>query len=264
MKHHTVVSKNRAFTLIELLVIIAIIALLAAILFPVFARVRENARRSSCQSNLKQIGLGLMQYVQDYDERMPNWAFGSNGWQVLAQPYIKSTQVFQCPSNTTIGLGVAGSAAAFGTIMRTHYVGNVNGATNSGNCNFFSATLGNGMFGTSAAAGIALAFVSNPATTISVWENRLGYGDVCVDGKNAGAGTYGIFAKHLSTANYLYADGHVKSLKPEATIANGINQWTRDNSTNGANAGGGLLQGNTLTNYANIQAAIAEANSLYQ
>ena len=64
-------SRNRsAFTLIELLVIIAIIAILAAILFPVFSRARENARRASCQSNLKQIGLGMLQYAQDYDEQM--------------------------------------------------------------------------------------------------------------------------------------------------------------------------------------------------
>ena len=62
---------GQAFTLIELLVVIAIIAILAAILFPVFARARENARRASCQSNMKQIGLGLMQYVQDYDETYP-------------------------------------------------------------------------------------------------------------------------------------------------------------------------------------------------
>src|SRR5687768_5924591 len=61
----------KGFTLIELLVVIAIIAILAAILFPVFARARENARRSSCQSNLKQIGLGFAQYTQDYDEKMP-------------------------------------------------------------------------------------------------------------------------------------------------------------------------------------------------
>ena len=61
---------KRGFTLIELLVVIAIIAILAAILFPVFARARENARRASCQSNLKQIGLGIFQYTQDYDEKM--------------------------------------------------------------------------------------------------------------------------------------------------------------------------------------------------
>lgn len=63
-------NRTKGFTLIELLVVIAIIAILAAILFPVFARARENARRSSCQSNLKQIALGWMQYNQDYDEMM--------------------------------------------------------------------------------------------------------------------------------------------------------------------------------------------------
>jgi prepilin-type N-terminal cleavage/methylation domain-containing protein len=64
-------EKRLGFTLIELLVVIAIIAILAAILFPVFARARENARRASCANNLKQIGLGILQYVQDYDEKIP-------------------------------------------------------------------------------------------------------------------------------------------------------------------------------------------------
>src|SRR2546428_12391240 len=94
------------FTLIELLVVIAIIAILAAILFPVFARARENARRSSCQSNLKQIGLGIMQYAQDYDERMISSRMSLNNadneggnWVVMLQPYVKSYQLFACTSN---------------------------------------------------------------------------------------------------------------------------------------------------------------------
>ncbi|RYG68736.1 DUF1559 domain-containing protein [bacterium] len=94
-------SPTAAFTLIELLVVIAIIAILAAILFPVFGRARENARKSSCQSNLKQIALGMIQYVQDYDERFPKLAAvagESGGWAQRIQPYIKSTQLMKCPS----------------------------------------------------------------------------------------------------------------------------------------------------------------------
>jgi prepilin-type N-terminal cleavage/methylation domain-containing protein len=70
--------RRRGFTLIELLVVIAIIAILAAILFPVFAQAREAARASSCLSNVKQLSLGMMMYVQDYDERFPNWNWTFN------------------------------------------------------------------------------------------------------------------------------------------------------------------------------------------
>ena len=109
--------RKRGFTLIELLVVIAIITILAAILFPVFAQAREAARKSTCLSNLKQIGLGMQMYTQDYDEMLPppytNSAVPSGtapasepihasafGWGDLIMPYIKNAGIFQCPSNT--------------------------------------------------------------------------------------------------------------------------------------------------------------------
>ena len=97
-------SNRGAFTLIELLVVIAIISLLAAILFPVFARARENARKTSCLSNVRQLAVGFTQYFQDYDEQFP--LLGKNGapdtsWIYTMQPYIKSTQLLRCPSDTS-------------------------------------------------------------------------------------------------------------------------------------------------------------------
>ena len=98
------------FTLIELLVVIAIIAILAAILFPVFAQAREKARQSTCLSNLKQLSMGVLMYVQDYDEQFPPPAgliytspvgksncMECNGWELLTKPYTKSDNIYLCP-----------------------------------------------------------------------------------------------------------------------------------------------------------------------
>ncbi len=102
--------RGKAFTLIEILVVLGILVLLAAILFPTMARVRENGRSASCTSNLRQIGMGLMQYAEDYNGYHPiagsvvAWdatdpGTGNNGWMQQMQSYIKSQQVFHCPSD---------------------------------------------------------------------------------------------------------------------------------------------------------------------
>ena len=99
-------KKPRGFTLIELLVVIAIIAILAAILFPVFAQARERARATSCLSNMKQIGLGSMMYMQDFDDVYPMHYVSYGGttyyWPRLVEVYIKSNQMFTCPSRPDI------------------------------------------------------------------------------------------------------------------------------------------------------------------
>ena len=225
----TVKSHPRvAFTLIELLVVIAIIAILAAILFPAFARARENARKASCQSNLKQIGLGVIQYVQDYDERYPMSAYhyamdtpneGRN-WATLLQPYIKSTQIFVCPSDTKLDVTNSYySGTTKDTSFHTSYLYNQD-----------IGAVGPSDFGTS---GQSSAAITSTATTV-----------MCVDGgADSTGGTDPLkwtqsgssflikaipvgnttdlanFAaplpRHLEMGNVLFADGHVKSLRAE-------------------------------------------------
>jgi prepilin-type N-terminal cleavage/methylation domain-containing protein/prepilin-type processing-associated H-X9-DG protein len=126
-------SGRRGFTLIELLVVIAIIAILAAILFPVFAKAREKARQTACLSNEKQIGLGLLQYEQDFDEALPYIWYGTNGggsaaggnykWMDAVYPYIKSDAVFSCPDATYPQINAQGNFYPY------HYYQNYAGLT---------------------------------------------------------------------------------------------------------------------------------------
>jgi prepilin-type N-terminal cleavage/methylation domain-containing protein/prepilin-type processing-associated H-X9-DG protein len=228
--HPVFVRTNQGFTLIELLVVIAIIAILAAILFPVFARARENARRASCQSNLKQIGLGMLQYAQDYDERVVPWdqiipGFSFNGyngearWPDLLQPYIKSTQVFNCPS-----VSPATYPGAQFTLPKTlHYGYNYRAtafAAAAGcpsNCGVDLNQFAAGPVWT----GANLAAIENTAGTLWVTDSdptlatetmRIGPGDGASNPSNQ------VSNRHLETVNCLFIDGHVKAMKKEAII----------------------------------------------
>jgi prepilin-type N-terminal cleavage/methylation domain-containing protein/prepilin-type processing-associated H-X9-DG protein len=91
--------RRNGLTLIERLVVVAIIAILAALLFPVFVQAREKARQTMCASNLKQVGLAWQMYTEDYDERTPVWFAGTLTVRDLLQPYAKSQLVFKCPSD---------------------------------------------------------------------------------------------------------------------------------------------------------------------
>jgi prepilin-type N-terminal cleavage/methylation domain-containing protein/prepilin-type processing-associated H-X9-DG protein len=128
---------GRGFTLIELLVVIAIIAILAAILFPVFARAREKARMTSCLSNIKQLGLGILMYTSDYDEMLclnghpcciPCFAAYATGqanpnWIVGIAPYVKNAAMYQCPSAKP-AWGAGGSPGSGSIPTNSNYVWN--------------------------------------------------------------------------------------------------------------------------------------------
>lgn len=231
----------KAFTLIELLVVIAIIAILAAILFPVFARARENARRASCASNLKQIGLGVMQYAQDYDERMPSGRMNpgnsdslGGAWPVLINPYVKSYQLFACPSNTRNT-----------TLMDNSSLPDVAFSATTGLVPVsYGAPVevgGNGAaFGNRGAAGPSLADFATVSQTIMVVDantNSTDFrltNDLWTSTNAQASGTRpALFAGHLSTMNVLFADGHVKTMKPLQTLSatlggsGSINMWNR-------------------------------------
>ena len=229
--------RGSGFTLIELLVVIAIIAILASILFPVFARAREQARKSSCASNEKQLALAMLQYAQDYDEQMPPFSHGSGyqgsagyggadgmRWADMIFPYVKSKQVFDCPSGDhRLDLLAGGQWFQISTYSYG-YVSPSSGATDFG------------------VAGRSLAEIPDPSGTIMLADD--GRQDEGIDEESIGrmipnaSDTLDSLASRVNgfrhtgcnqsdTGSYAfnaaYVDGHVKFVRLADTY---LRQWT--------------------------------------
>ena len=179
------------FTLIELLVVIAIIAILAAILFPVFAKARAKAKQASCASNLRQIGLAVNMYIQDYDERTPPNTWQDGTWafrQYLTAadriyPYVKNSQIFACPTFGELGPCPTQVGSPFPYVNRCSYG-----------------------FNNWVLSGRKLGEIIEPANLFMVMDAKNWWNDTC---QNA----YRLCHRHNEGANFCFADGHVKWLR---------------------------------------------------
>jgi prepilin-type N-terminal cleavage/methylation domain-containing protein/prepilin-type processing-associated H-X9-DG protein len=203
--------QRRAFTILELLIVLGIVAVLAAFIFPVFARARQNARRASCQTHLKQIGLGMMQYSRDYDEKMPlSLTEQGETWVDIIHPYIKSDAVFLCPNDLT--------PFPLNNLhrRRTSYALN----------QLYAHIPRERLFGIpgSGPRSIGMVKIKAPAATIAAGDSS-DYLQVTMAPRSTtvalslnaappyfgDGGKHGRFAgRHLEGANWLYLDGHVK------------------------------------------------------
>lgn len=238
------VPSQRGFTLIELLVVIAIISLLASILFPVFARARENARRSSCMSNLKQMGLATMQYVQDWDEyylrqriRFHTPAFPSalypkyasshsitsdypSGstqvyWQGILNLYVKNLAIFDCPSKPTNTINALNQNYGINPLL---VAGSETGQS------VHSATVTTPALIYLIGDNGGYSFTPNPsvmATDNTRYLPGVGYARPW-DGCHASVLKDCQSGRHFAGVNVLFADGHVKFLKSSEVYAQGV------------------------------------------
>jgi prepilin-type N-terminal cleavage/methylation domain-containing protein/prepilin-type processing-associated H-X9-DG protein len=258
-------AKRNGFTLIELLVVIAIIAILAAILFPVFAKAREKARQTSCLSNEKQLGLGLLQYVEDYDESYPSGSSYADGrgWAGQLYSYTKSVAVYTCPDDSLTPTNVS-------------YLGPYWVCSYAYNINLVTKPTTNG---TSITNGVTtLAALNAPSSTVALSEIS---GNVAkVDNNNGhqdadSAATFGAYrfdgygpsgsvtgdtgylgnpavvntayslnpvGRHTNGSNFLMTDGHAKYL-----LGSRVSPGTSAENTTDAQAANSPSYGGTAT-----------------
>jgi prepilin-type N-terminal cleavage/methylation domain-containing protein len=207
---------RRAFTLIELLVVIAIISLLAAILFPVFAQAREKARQASCTGNLKNLGIAVLMYAQDYDEALPLAAYATDTdfvtWHEITDPYLRNKQVWHCPSSQVRETDAGGR-------ITTHFGYNVRCLT----------TIAPDFANANAHTAVTLARIPQPTETVLLADARASVtGSWCGDdGKfllppsAADADCWGRPAfLHQEAASLLWLDGHARRQRTGEFYAN--------------------------------------------
>ena len=263
---------SRGFTLIELLVVIAIIAILAAILFPVFQKVRENARRTACLSNEKQLALGFMQYSQDYDETLPLQHFGGPyGWAGEIYPYVKSAGVYQCPDDPTQAVtsrGVTATPVSYSMNFGLQSFVSPYGALTLAQ---FNAPAITDLLLEAIGAKVVVSQPDEGTSNFTVspaggWESCASDGGVDNGGKWAGGApayatgpignrsSLGGTAAHTNGANYACADGHVKYLLPSA-VSSGWNAGTSTNYQDQTGTGYAAGTDSMYMNSAKVQKA---------